>query len=365
VVTEGEERPRHGRSDILNSRSLDSLGLDSLRLGRHRDLNRRELIQRSAAAGLAIAASPAFTERVLAGDLVAAAQREKTGLVYSIVNADTMRSVVTAFNQRYGVALEAERLTTGPMSQRVGMEFSTGTPHVDVIVSTDATFLEDAARRGWLVQDLEAPSDWAADQRTSYGVGILPIPYSLAFNSEAVKTTPHDWTALVDDKFAGQVMTIDPREAINGGPMQWYCLMQRTYGDDFLAKLAKTTTFTSSVVAGLQQVAAGARLLYAPGVNPSVIALTDRGAPLKQVFPEPTLATNTFISISKRAPHPNLARLFVQFCTAAQAQSLLNRDGFSPLPNLPGSHPLPKLAPLSAQEVAAAAPTVLKLLNLT
>ena len=46
----------------------------------------------------------------------------------------------------------------------------------------------------------------------------------------------------------------------------------------------------------------------------------------------------------KKAPHPNIARLLAAFTLSVDGQAVLNKDGFSPIPNVPGTLPLPKLA---------------------
>jgi ABC-type glycerol-3-phosphate transport system substrate-binding protein len=78
-----------------------------------------------------------------------------------------------------------------------------------------------------------------------------------------------------------------------------------------------------------------------------------KGAHIGEIFPEPTVATENYTCIMAHAPHPNAARLLVAWLMSPEGQAVINKDGFSSLPNIPGTRLLPKL--LQVDPVAAGA----------
>jgi iron(III) transport system substrate-binding protein len=203
-----------------------------------------------------------------------------------------------------------------------------------------------------------------ADAKTDHSLIIGYVPYSLAWNTNEVREGLNDWRTLADPKWKDRLLLVDPRR-VSPASTAWFLLLARNYGDDFIRAIGKQATFAVGVTPGLQQVAAGAKALYGPAVHQVIVPLQQKGAPIGEAFPQPTVSTDNVAAISAKAPHPNIARLILSFTTTAECQAILNRDGFSPLANIPGTRPLPKLEPFDFSAVEKEMPRLLALLELS
>ena len=83
--------------------------------------------------------------------------------------------------------------------------------------------------------------------------------------------------------------------------------------------------------------------MLAPNVHSGVIALQKSKAPLGDIVPDLTVGNELQAAVSAKAPHPNGARLLINFLLSPQGQAVINKDvASSVLPNIPGAVPLPK-----------------------
>jgi iron(III) transport system substrate-binding protein len=124
--------------------------------------------------------------------------------------------------------------------------------------------------------------------------------------------------------------------------MAWVYLMRRWYGDEFLKGLAaQNPTWTQSVVPGAQSLASGAAGLQIPAIHAVILTLIGQGAPIKELTPDRTTGVETLAAVTAEAPHPNAARLLLNYVLTPEGQAVLNANSTSPLPNIPGTMPLP------------------------
>ena len=308
-----------------------------------RDLNRRDFIS-GAVAGIVGSVTPtcafsAGTESVV----VAAAKAEGRGTLYAVIDPTLAQRTLDAFRKKYEIDVELQRMTSSVLSQRYSTEMEFGTPLADVFITTDKVFVADAIKKSWFapLTSLPAYAAYPAHARTDRSAVIGHVPSSIVWNKNEIAELPADWKILADPKYAGRLLLIDPRPTASAA--QWYMLLRELYGDEFLRVLGRNATFVNSVVPGMQQVAAGAKSIYASGNHQVLVPLIDKGAPLGEVFPTPTNSSDNILALPARAPHPNIAKLLTNFYLTAECQAVLNADGFSPMPNIPGTRKLPEI----------------------
>lgn len=321
--------------------------------------DRRTVIAGLAATGLASRIGPAAAQ-----DLVAAAKREGKGTIYTVADPALIQGLLDAFDKAYGIKVQMQRLSSGPLAQRFAAEHQAGTHVADVMITTDPVFTQTAKDRGWLasVEGLPNLRDWPAYAWDGTTAIAAHVPYSIAWNTTVVTRPLTGWRDLVDPQWAGRILLPDPRVAVNA--MTWYSLMRKTYGDEFLRTIGKAATYVPSAVPGAQQLAAGAAAIYAPAVHQILVGLVAKGAPIGQAFIEPTLSTDNLVSVNARAPNPAVARLLLDFALSVPGQAILNADGFSPRTGVPGTRPLPTLSEADPQATRAETPQMLALLGL-
>ncbi len=324
---------------------------------------RRRFLQHAVVAAMAPALlTPNFASAQDAS-LIEAAKKEGKGSLYAVTDPTIIQAFVAKFKEKYGIELEITRLISGALGQRLTSEHDSGTPVADVVMDTDKLLQETLAAKNMFtpIDIMPGVAAYPASTKTAYSVIISHIPYSLVWNKDLVKDPPKSWEELADPKWKGRLLTIDPR--VGGSPALWHVLMRDTYGDNFVRALGQNAQLAPSVVPGLQQIAAGAKAVYAPGIHQVVVGLLSKDAPLGEAFLQPTISSDTSMMIMQKAPHPNIARLISAFALSIEGQAVLNKDGFSPIEGVPGTLPLPKLTTPDFRTVKEKIPGIMTLLG--
>lgn len=284
-----------------------------------------------------------------ASNIEDAAKNEGQLTWYTSIPEATAQRVATGFEEEYGIRVELIVLSSGLLTSRYSSEMASGASAADVITVAEPRFFADAVQQGWTVPFTEAdmpnlagwPGDYLVDNQYAL-INIQPIGVTINTGMVDESEFTKSWEFLVDPKYQGQFQAVDPK-----GIPAWVAhmlLLKQTYGDDFLTKLgAQQPKWVDSSVPGAQQVAAGGGSFVYPSLLSVSNPLSDKGAPVKTVFPSPTTGVEQFAGISSKAPNPNAARLFMNYLLGEEAQQMVNQGvGSSPLGELEGTVPLPE-----------------------
>ena len=276
-----------------------------------------------------------------------AAESEGTLTWYTSIPEAVSAAAVEGFEAEYDISVEMIVLTSGLMTTRYASEMDAGNSPADVVTVADPVFFGDAVSKDWMetldADDVPALADWPEDalREDAYAlVNIQPIGVTI----DTTKADPEDfetWEQLLDPALKGEIYLVNP-----GNVPNWLAhmqLMRDTYGDDFLSSLAaQEPTLVDSSVPGAQQLAAGAGTVVYPSLLSVSNPLKAAGASVETVFPTPTIGVEQYAGISTRSPHPNAARLFLDYLLTEEAQQIINQNiGSSPLGDLEGTVPLP------------------------
>jgi ABC-type Fe3+ transport system substrate-binding protein len=326
---------------------------------------RRFLALNLAALGATTTWSTGWPRRARADEaaLAQAARAEGKVSLYSVIPQNAAQGFVDRFTARYGIAIDYQRLTSGPLGQRFAAEATSGNMNADVLIMTDRFFMEDAAAKNWLgdLGDVPAAAGLAASYKTPNFATVALLPHGLAYNTGVLKSAPESWDVLLDPQWKGRVVLLDPRNGFFTSV--FYYALLKAKGDVFLRQIAAQATMVTSSVQGVQQVAAGSAALCAPAYPNLLPPLTKSGAPVDLVMLDPVVASDNFAAVAAKAPHPNAARLLLNYALTPEGQALINKDTSSPLGTFPGTYPLPQTVIYDAKEVQAAQSTIFNLLG--
>ena len=258
--------------------------------------------------------------------IIRAARAEGAISIYSSMNEHAVTTLLNAFEKKYGVKGSGFRAPTAPLVQRFALEFEGRGVAADVfsVASTspfnmhpewfaplDVSFAPNLAN--W-------PQKGVFEKRFMWDNQIL----ALAYNTEEVKAAdvPRKWTNLIAPRWKGRIVLSDPRAADNY--MGWLDAIETAHGMDFLRKLAGLDfKLTPSGASGVQLVAAGAMALNFPTISTFTVPLIEKKAPIAVVYPEgPQLASGRGVGLVSQAPHPNAAKLFINWSLSAEATKL-------------------------------------------
>lgn len=241
------------------------------------------------------------------------------------------------------------RLVTGNLAARFYNEATSGVNEADVIFISTTEVFDKYPEFFRPLAGIPAFDKWPEKLKEPIFAKTNFALFSIYYNTNLVKEeeAPTSWQSLLDPKFKGQLVLMDPK--VSPTYMSFLLTMRDRFGDDYLKKLgAQDIRLSSGGLDGAQSVASGAAAVAAPIGADFAIPLIAQGAPLKTVtVGNPTISNMTSIAIPAKAPHPKAAETFFEWFLSDAAQSVLCHFGqVSGAPNVPGCSPLPDdLAP--------------------
>jgi iron(III) transport system substrate-binding protein len=276
--------------------------------------------------------------------LYEAAKREGKVVMYASAVSMAKEEVVNAFQKKYpGIAFDAQRIVTAQVNQKMIAENEAKNVLVDMIGNTDMAFMSDANAKGWMmtVNDVPALKEFPKQHwRDFYGL-VSYQGQGICWNTQLVPEGLKDWPDLLNPKFKDNMLMSDPRTG-GTGRATWVTFND-LYGPSFMEKIvAQNPRIVDSTVVGAQQIAAGAAMVYFTVTHTSVAPMIDAKAPIADVIPDKTNFVGTYFGLAKAAPHPNAARLLLNFMLSKEGQGIINTEASSPIPNVPGTLPGPK-----------------------
>ncbi|HEY0425615.1 MAG TPA: extracellular solute-binding protein [Rhodopila sp.] len=319
-------------------------------------ITRRQAV--SGLATLAAAPLPAFAAEAPDIKALEAAAHSEAGLTWyaAQVDAETAERMGRTFSQTYpGVNVGVIRTTGQVAYQRLLLDIKNTTPQCDVFSATDISHMPALKERHELseyvprnAEALLPPFKALSDPGFSYITNA--VRYFLIYNKDKVKPedAPRAWTDLLDPKWKGRVATGHP--AFSGCTGTWAVGVKKVHGWEFFEKLAANNPrIGRSAVDPTTLINAG-ECLVGVGAAANVYASADKGNPLGMMHPTDGLVLCvTPSAIPARAPHPNAARLFMEWLLSPAYARMLTTDGSEPI--LEGIAPRPGMPPLAEQKI--------------
>lgn len=154
---------------------------------------------------------------------------------------------------------------------------------------------------------------------------------------------PKGWADLVDPRFKGEIILSNP--ALSGSAYAQLYMIYKQFDDAYMEKLAKSAVFTASSTVGPESVARGEYAVTVTG-EANIGKYIGEGAPVTYVYPiEGTGARFDATAIIANSPHPNAAKLFLDFVTSLDAYEIIRttRNRRVVTTELPGPENLPAL----------------------
>lgn len=286
-------------------------------------------------------------------ELYDAARREGEITWYSgQYNAETSEAVGRAFNERYpGIRCNVVRSTSQVAFQRLAQDARAGVAQCDVLSSTNSGHFTLLKRESRLTQYRPVnaqgmlPSIQNMDPdgyfHTTF-LGLFLMTHNTRLVSEA--DAPKSWQDALDPKWRNQLAVGHP--GFSGAIGVWAVQMRKMYGWDYFEKLEKNNPqigrSSQDPVTTLNAGERSVGLCVPVGTTSLSIA---RGNPLRLIYPtEGVLATISPSAIIANAPHPNAAKLFMEFQTGPHLSRTVRETFNEPLrPDVPppeGGRPL-------------------------
>jgi iron(III) transport system substrate-binding protein len=280
------------------------------------------------AAGAARAEAPAPSPVTPA--LIEAAKRDGKVVWYTSVELRAAERIAKAFEAKYpGITVQVERSGAERNFQRLAQEYGSGIHVADVLESSDASHFIVWKKQGWLAPFVpeEVAKHWPADHKDAEGFyATWRATFSpLGYNTKLLKAedAPKSFADLLDPKWAGKIVKAHP--GYSGTILTATYEIARDIGWGFFEKLAKQRVMqVQSAIEPPKKLAAGERLVMADGSEAMLNLVREEGNPIAPIYPtEGTPSITGPAGVTKDAPHPNAARLFLSFVFSVEGQQMV------------------------------------------
>ena len=296
----------------------------------------------AAVSGVAIA-GPAWQEeweRVLR-----AAKSEGKLAMIGPLGADRRDALTEGFQSKYGIAVEHHADAGAGILPRLSAERRAGLYLWDVLVSGTSTVLEalipnkivEPLEPTLILPEVKEAKNWrgGALEFVDPGRQLLVMTLiqrgTLYVNSNLVN--PKEFSSykdLLDPKWKGKIVGDDPRKSGTGQASFLFFYRHPELGADFIRALSRQSlTLLKNYAQEVDMLGQG-RFPVGIGLSDSMIEeRTKRGVPIAILEPKqlkegtPTTPASGALSLVNRAPHPNAAKLYINWLLSKEAQTVL------------------------------------------
>ncbi len=280
--------------------------------------------------------------------LVEAAKKEGKIVWYTtlIVN-QAIRPLKDAFEKKYpGIELQYSRADESPTAAKILAEGTAGRIQADIF--DGITNMIPLKRAQLLTPYVPAGArQYPPELKDAEGYwhALLLYVFTPGINTTLVPKdqAPKTYRDLLDPKWKGK-MAWNPSSM--AGAIGFVGNILTSMGDaqgmDYLRALAqqKVVNIEASARAILDQVIAGEYPIGLMMFNHHTVISAQKGAPSDWLKMEPVPVALDAAGILKAAPHPNAARLLIEFLTSEDGQTVLQKANYLPaLPSVPAMKP--------------------------
>lgn len=270
--------------------------------------------------------SPSSTSAANHEAIVEAAKKEGALVVYTSMTVDQMQKMLNSFKAKYPFMepkmfrAVGERLLTKIMT-----EVQSGRYEFDVVQSaeTQAYFLK---KRNILTKYVSPEAKYlpkAFVDPEGYWAAVYLMPNVIGYNTKMVKRPeiPRTNEELLNPKWKGKI-------GMDSTKPEWFAWMLKQMGEEKgLAYMKRLAAQELRLHAGLSLLtnlmASGEFPLVLNDYLHSVEEIKRKGGPVDWVAQSPVFTKFQPIEIGAKAPHPNAAKLFVDFVLSLEGQKII------------------------------------------
>jgi iron(III) transport system substrate-binding protein len=270
--------------------------------------------------------------------LIDAAKKEGEVVWYSTLIVDQLvRPVAAAFEEKYGIPVQFSRTPAGEMALKVQNEIRANSVQVDVFDANAAFFqvlpLDDL--ESYVPEAAAAyPADLKDPDGRYYSVNVFTMTTGINTELVAEDEYPKIYEDLLDPKWKGRMAWTT--DLTPNGPPGFIGNILMTMGEEkgmeYLRALAKQdiAKIPASQRVVLDQVISGEYAIGLMIFNHHAVISADKGAPVTWLKIEPVVSTSNYAGIIKGAPHPNAAKLFLDFLLSNEGQNVFRDANYLP-----------------------------------
>jgi iron(III) transport system substrate-binding protein len=274
---------------------------------------------------------------------VEAAKKEGKVVVSVPVSAELRRAVEKTFKQRFTIEPELNVGRAATIIGRIQQESRAGAPYFDVHMGGSESMVTGLMSEGILaplepalvLKEIKEPNNWWGghiwvDNAKRYIYASNAHQVELIWrNTDLVKPEEvRSLSDLLNPKWSGKIGYLDPRTPGAGASM--WSFLWKLKGEDYLKKLAGQKLLVGRDQRLLAENLARGKIALVVGLSYySFLPFTKAGLPVKSV---PIPRDEVYVSggsgnvaMIKGAPHPNAAKVFVNWFLGQEGQEIYSR----------------------------------------
>jgi iron(III) transport system substrate-binding protein len=264
--------------------------------------------------------------------VTAAAKQEGHLSIYNGTAFPIVKQIADRFEQATGIAVAVLDGRASEIRERIRAEQAAGRAIGDLAYN-GATSIGSLTAEGAFRQHGAIPN--SARLAPPFEDNGIFVPassggFAVLINTNLVKPDqePKSWQDFLDPKWRGKFLTDDPRAA--GAGEVWFEATLTAFGRGFHEKFhAQKPVFSRIFAENERRLARGEYAIYLPFNVSEYPSL--KGLPIKVLIPTEGIPYLSFgMAVLKDAPHPNAARLFMNFVLDEGPQTMLATGGFGP-----------------------------------
>lgn len=308
---------------------------------------RRRFLTMTGAAGLMLGARlPAQAQSMPAGypanyaDIIAAAKKEGAVSIYTSTDQVQGKPFVDAFQAAYpGIKVEYNDLGTNGTYNRVISEAAAKQVGSDIVWSSamdlQMVLLDKGYAEAYASPEAKNLPAWASYKNTLYGNSVEPI--AILYNKSGLGALPVPKTRadliklLRDNKEAlkGKVASMDPEKSGAGFLHFTNDVREQKDAWDLIAAFGATDAKVYGSSGNIREkITSGEHIIAFNIIGSYALEWAKKNPNLGVVLTSDfTAAFSRVVNISKGAPHPNAAKLWIDFMLSQKGQSILSANG--------------------------------------
>ncbi len=263
---------------------------------------------------------------------IAKAEAEGALVVYSTDPEDGSEKVLARFRKMFpAIKTTFMRLQAGALYARLTSERQAKAYLADIVQLSDMSLVLDFQKHnGWM--EYQSPEmvhfkpEWKSKPEGFWTWGAIGVA-AIAYNPTTVPPdqAPKNWLDAVDPRWKDSITSKASTSGMQH--MTWY-LLRQLYGDSYWEKFAALTPkgFDSYVQQYDRTISGQEKIIHTAQYSGYLLAKA-KGAPIAYVYPpDGLIAVPESWGAVKEAPHPEAARLFVDWFIGQPGQNAYGQD---------------------------------------
>lgn len=276
--------------------------------------------------------------------VVEAAKKEGRVVASIPPSAELRKGMEEVFTKRFGIAIESIPARGQAIIRRIVDESKAGIRYFDLHIGGTESIVKgllpeavlEPVEPAFILPEVRDPKNWWSGHIWIDSAKRFIYPFAayqsqtLTYNSDLVKPEEvRSFDDFLNPKWRGKIGLSDPRTPGSGASVWSYMLFVK--GEDYLKKLVGQKLFISRDLRHLAESLAKGSVSLTMGIgyaefNPFIKA----GLPVKSlpVPKEGLYATSGYgsLTVIKNAPHPNAARVFVNWLLSKEGQEIFTKS---------------------------------------